>query len=53
MKKIFAVTVALLLALLPLGGCGKEAPQALTAVRLCEVTHSVFYAPFYAALELG
>ncbi len=53
MKKIFAVTVALLLALLPLGGCGKEAPQTLTAVRLCEVTHSVFYAPFYAALELG
>jgi len=30
-----------------------ETPAEPTVLRLCEVTHSVFYAPFYAALELG
>ena len=31
--------------------CGKD--SALTTVRLNEVAHSIFYAPQYAALELG
>lgn len=30
-----------------------EPPAGTTVLSLCEVTHSVFYAPFYAALELG
>jgi NitT/TauT family transport system substrate-binding protein len=34
-----------------LGGCGKK--QELTKIRLIEVTHSVFYAPLYAAINLG
>ena len=43
----FAVLLALVLT-----GCGGK--QAETGkIRLCEVTHSVFYAPLYAAFELG
>ena len=33
-------------------GCGNTA-DALTKVRVCEVTHSIFYAPQYAAIALG
>ena len=51
MKKWIALVLcAALLAIVP-AGCSAE--EELTTVRLNEVTHSVFYAPFYAALELG
>ena len=51
MKKIIA---PLLAALTLLCGCGGgETAWELTAVRLNEVTHSVFYAPQYVAMELG
>ena len=59
MKKLLALSMALLLGLFSLAACGQdpqtpdEGPEALTEIDLCEVTHSVFYAPFYAALELG
>lgn len=33
-------------------GCGKKDTD-LTKVRVCEVTHSIFYAPQYAAIALG
>lgn len=33
-------------------GCGKT-EDGLTKVRVCEVTHSIFYAPQYAAIALG
>ncbi len=33
-------------------GCGKK-EDGLTKVRVCEVTHSIFYAPQYAAIALG
>lgn len=47
-------TAALLAAALgaALAGCGAQ-DGALDKVRVCEVTHSVFYAPQYAALALG
>jgi len=34
-------------------GCGRDEGESLTTVRLSEVTRSVFYAPQYAAIELG
>ncbi len=43
---------ALLLTLFPLTGCGETGGETVT-VRLNEVTHSVFYAPQYVAMELG
>lgn len=36
-----------------LAGCGQAGDGQLQTVRLCEVTHSIFYAPQYVALELG
>lgn len=54
MKKIMiptipqAVTAAALLS-----GCGHAADSSLTPVTLNEVAHSIFYAPQYAAIELG
>ena len=36
-----------------IGLCGCGAPKENRKIRLCEVTHSIFYAPQYAAMELG
>ena len=45
---------ALLMLALLLTGCGgREADAERVTVRLNEVTHSVFYAPQYVAMELG
>ncbi|MDR1537580.1 MAG: ABC transporter substrate-binding protein [Clostridiales bacterium] len=49
MKKHFMAFASLFIASLALGGCGRNSG----AVRLNETVHSVFYAPQYAALELG
>ena len=54
MKRILSLFLVLLLLALPLSGCGGEENDALsTEVRLCEVTHSVFYAPQYLAMAQG
>ena len=51
----FAAALAVLTLLTTLTGCGqaKEADGALEPVTLNEVAHSSFYAPQYAAIELG
>jgi NitT/TauT family transport system substrate-binding protein len=54
MKKYLLLLVLVLVVVMvtaTLGGCGKK--QELTKIRLNEVTHSVFYAPLYAAINLG
>ena len=51
MKRIILGMTALVLLLSTLAGCDKK--EDLTTVSVNEVTHSVFYAPFYAAMELG
>ena len=51
MKKLFILLMCLALLCAGLVGCGAE--EELTTVSLNEVTHSVFYAPLYAAMELG
>lgn len=50
-KKIFIV--AALAALLCLAGCGQTEKQELEKVTVAEVTHSIFYAPMYAAIGNG
>ena len=51
-KKPWLLLALLLLAAMLLScGCGKQ--QELTTVRVNEVTHSIFYAPFYLAMEQG
>lgn len=53
-KPISAVTsAALALSLFSLTGCQARSSSGLTPVTLSEVAHSIFYAPQYAAIELG
>lgn len=51
MKRLLATVAALAMAA-TLWGCGAK-DTGMTKVRLNEVTHSVFYAPQYVALEKG
>ena len=51
-KGICVVLAALVMLSAVLCGCGQESKDLVT-VRLNEVTHSVFYAPQYVAMELG
>lgn len=51
MKKLLTLILGLSLLATPLSACGQK--TTVTDVRLNEVTHSVFYAPMYAALNLG
>lgn len=55
MKKYLLTSVLILsLAVGLLSGCGSgESGENLTKVTLNEVAHSIFYAPQYAAIELG
>ncbi|WP_367565377.1 ABC transporter substrate-binding protein, partial [Lacrimispora sp.] len=57
MRKAYHFFLAAILAgvsLLSLAACGSKAKTAdLTPVTLNEVAHSIFYAPQYAAIELG
>lgn len=50
-RKGVAVLTALTLLLVGCVGCGKK--NDLDKVRVCEVTHSIFYAPQYVAVALG
>lgn len=58
-KRVGRLTAVLtaLMAIVCLTGCGgnsgQDREEGQQKVRLCEVTHSVFYAPLYAAMELG
>lgn len=56
MKKCVRLQAALAAALvaLPLGGCAPgRKPGELRTIDVCEVTHSVFYAPQYVAMSQG
>ncbi|MBQ2779947.1 MAG: ABC transporter substrate-binding protein [Clostridia bacterium] len=49
--KLVGILAVVALMLLPLGGCTDDSEK--TTISLGEVTHSVFYAPQYVAMELG
>ena len=51
MKKLFAILLCILTAAGALCACGRN--DETTVIRLNEVTHSVFYAPLYAAIKLN
>ncbi len=48
--KLLLAAVLVIALLLPVTACGEK---ELVTIRLSEVTHSIFYAPQYAALNLG
>ena len=52
MKRLLSLFLAAVMSCPLLAGCG-GAKAELRPVALNEVTHSVFYAPLYAAMELG
>ena len=49
-RKGVAALTALVVLLMPVGCAEKTGPERVT---VCEVTHSIFYAPQYAAIALG
>ncbi len=53
MKKLLCITLCFVIALcsFSLIGCGKD--DGKTKIRLCEVAHSIFYAPMYVAINEG
>lgn len=55
MKKRVFTCVLVLLLILTIGftGCRSQTEDTVTTVRLCEVTHSIFYAPQYVAIAKG
>ena len=55
MKKLLTVIFCFLFLCPALTGCSRDSKNAgeLTPLTLCEVAHSIFYAPQYAAIELG
>ena len=53
-KKIIALSLSAVLSAVSLAGCQtKTSDSGLTPITLNEVAHSIFYAPQYAAIELG
>lgn len=50
--RILSVVSVVCLLLVPATGCSRDT-SGLTTVRVCEVTHSIFYAPQYVAISLG
>lgn len=51
--RISAVALCMAMLLTLFTGCNKTETQSKVKVRLSEVTHSIFYAPQYAAINLG
>ncbi len=51
MKKLICILLSVCLLCFGLMGCEKD--DGLTTVRVNEVTHSIFYAPLYLAMEKG
>jgi NitT/TauT family transport system substrate-binding protein len=50
--KFLCISLSLLLIIPVLAGCKSESKEK-DVVTVCEVTHSIFYAPQYAAINLG
>ncbi len=55
MKKTvtFIMTALLALSSMLFVACEKKDENGMKTVRLCEVTHSIFYAPLYVAINNG
>ena len=51
MKKLLAILLTGILLIFPISGCKKDSDTS--KIRINEVTHSVFYAPLYLAIENG
>ncbi len=52
-KKILSVLLAGIMCCLVAAGCSSKKEEGLTKLNVCEVTHSLFYAPQYVAISEG
>lgn len=52
-NKLLAFLVCAVMAVSVLSGCSAKKEKETVKINLCEVTHSVFYAPQYVAIEKG
>ena len=52
-RTVLCTGLCLLLAATALAACRGPAGEEAAVLKVCEVTHSIFYAPQYAAAELG
>lgn len=53
-RVLFGLIAGIMACVLLLSGCAKKEPEVkVDTVRLCEVTHSIFYAPQYVAIAKG
>lgn len=54
-RKIISIVtcIALVVTSFYFSGCKDKESNGLTSITLCEVAHSIFYAPQYVAIELG
>lgn len=51
---LFIIMTIILVTTFPMTACNKEnADNSVKKITLCEVTHSIFYAPQYVAIENG
>ena len=50
---IITFIIALIIALLLIFLSNNEEKQNITTLKVAEVTHSIFYTPFYVAIENG
>ena len=51
---LFIIMTIILVSTFPMTACNKEkADNSVKKITLCEVTHSIFYAPQYVAIENG
>ena len=56
MKKLsflYLLLIVPLVSVFGFAGCGSVGNNEKETVRLCEVTHSIFYAPLYIAINKG
>jgi NitT/TauT family transport system substrate-binding protein len=51
--KFFGIPMCIAILLTMATGCGASQTKTVDKVTVCEVTHSIFYAPQYAAINLG
>jgi NitT/TauT family transport system substrate-binding protein len=51
--KLLGISLCIAMLLTLVTGCGAKQTNAVDKVTVCEVTHSIFYAPQYAAINLG
>ncbi|MCL1803024.1 MAG: ABC transporter substrate-binding protein [Eubacteriaceae bacterium] len=52
-RTTYAIMACIFAAVIAFSGCAPKPESGIVTIKLSEVTHSIFYAPLYAAMDLG